>query len=105
MLDGGLWPGSCTATLQQNPTQLTRMLRGLGWQLSHPSVEVMYRSPVDIYIDEWVHDLLQAAERTQARPPRMKRPASSMPANFPTSPCPSWPTTRSCSTTTATVAL
>jgi len=27
----------------------------------------MYCSPVDIYIDEWVHDLLRAVERTQAR--------------------------------------
>ena len=27
----------------------------------------MYRSPVDIYIDEWAHDLLRAIEHTQAR--------------------------------------
>ena len=97
MLGGGLWPGSATmvagpsgsgktimglhfiyggaehgergimATLQENPTQLNRMLTGLGWPLANPGVEVMYRSPVDIYIDEWVHDLLQAVERTQAR--------------------------------------
>ncbi len=43
------------------------MLAGLGWPDAHPGVEVMYRSPVDIYIDEWVHDLLEAAEATQAR--------------------------------------
>jgi circadian clock protein KaiC len=97
MLGGGLWPGACTmiagpagagktitglhlihagaergehgviATLQENPTQLDRMLGGLGWPLPHPAVEVMYRSPVDIYIDEWAHDLLQAVERTRAR--------------------------------------
>lgn len=97
MLGGGVWPGSCTmvagpsgsgktllglhfiyggarhgergiiATLQENPAQLNRLLGGLGWPLTHPAVEVLYRSPVDIYIDEWVHDLLQAAERTQAR--------------------------------------
>jgi circadian clock protein KaiC len=97
MLGGGLWPGSCTivagpsgsgktlvglhfayggarhgepcviATLQENPTQLARMLGGLGWPLTHPAVEVMYYSPVDIYVDEWVHDLLRAAERTRAR--------------------------------------
>ncbi len=97
MLGGGLWPGSATmiagpsgsgktimglqfiyggaqhgergviATLQENPTQLSRMLGGLGWPLASPDVEVMYRSPVDIYIDEWVHDLLQAVERTSAR--------------------------------------
>jgi circadian clock protein KaiC len=33
----------------------------------HPAVEVMYRSPVDIYIDEWVHELLETVERTGAR--------------------------------------
>jgi len=27
----------------------------------------MYRSPVDIYTDEWVYDLLEAVERTGAR--------------------------------------
>jgi circadian clock protein KaiC len=97
MLGGGLWPGSATmiagpsgsgktimglhfiyggaqhgepgviATLQENPTQLTRMLSALSWPLTHPSVEIMYRSPVDIHIDEWVHDLLHAVERAQAR--------------------------------------
>jgi circadian clock protein KaiC len=97
MLGGGLWPGSATiaagppgagksimgmhfahggtghgeravfATFQENPTQLTRMVTSLGWPADSPAVEVMYRSPVDIYIDEWVHDLLQAVERTQAR--------------------------------------
>jgi circadian clock protein KaiC len=97
MLDGGLWPGSATlvagpsgsgktimglhfifggadrgergiiATFQENATQLNRMLTGLGWPTSSPVVEIMYRSPVDIYIDEWVHELLEAVERTQAR--------------------------------------
>jgi circadian clock protein KaiC len=27
----------------------------------------MYRSPVDLYVDEWVYDLLAAVERTGAR--------------------------------------
>jgi circadian clock protein KaiC len=97
MLDGGLWPGSATmitgpsgsgktimglhfiyggaqhgergviATLQENPTQLARMLGGLGWPLTHPAVQVMYRSPVDIHIDEWVHDLLRAVDHGKAR--------------------------------------
>ena len=52
------------ATLQENPTQLTRALGGLGWPLADPGIEVMYRSPVDIYIDEWIHQLLEAVERT-----------------------------------------
>jgi circadian clock protein KaiC len=40
---------------------------GLDWPAASPAVQVMYRSPVDIYIDEWVHDLLEAIERAQAR--------------------------------------
>ena len=55
------------ATLQENPTQLQRMLGGLGWPADDPAIEVMYRSPVDIYIDEWVYDLLRTVERTGAR--------------------------------------
>jgi len=55
------------ATLQENPTQLERVLAGFGWSLCEPNVEVMYRSPVDIYIDEWVYDLLDTVERTGAR--------------------------------------
>jgi circadian clock protein KaiC len=55
------------ASLQENPTQLERVLRGFGWSLTEPNVEVMYRSPVDIYIDEWVHDLLETVEQTGAR--------------------------------------
>ncbi len=97
MLDGGPWPGSSTmiagpsgsgktimglhfiyggarqgergviASLQENPTQLGRVMRGLGWPAAHPDVEIMYRSPVDIYIDEWVHDLLRTAGAAGAR--------------------------------------
>jgi circadian clock protein KaiC len=97
MLDGGYWPGAATlvagptgsgktlmglhfvfggarqgepgviATLQENPSQLELMLRGFGWAADDPAVEVMYRSPVDIYIDEWVADLMQIVERTRAR--------------------------------------
>ena len=55
------------ATLQENPTQLQRVLAGFGWSLSEPNVEVMYRSPVDIYIDEWVYDLMDTVERIKAR--------------------------------------
>src|SRR5262249_18689098 len=54
------------ATLQENRTQLQRIATGFGWSLSEPGIELMYRSPVDIYIDEWVDDLLRAVERTGA---------------------------------------
>lgn len=55
------------ATLQENPTQLARIARGFGWALDDPNVEVMYRSPVDIHIDQWVYELLDTLDRTGAK--------------------------------------
>jgi circadian clock protein KaiC len=54
------------ATLQENPIQLQRVARGFGWSLEDERVAVMYRSPNDIYIDEWVYDLLDLIETTGA---------------------------------------
>lgn len=97
MLENGYWPGASTliagpsgsgktllglhfifngarqgepgviATLQENETQLERVAGGFGWSLTEPNIEVMYRSPVDIHIDEWAYELLQAVKRTGAR--------------------------------------
>jgi circadian clock protein KaiC len=55
------------ATLQENPTQLERVVRSFGWSLADDGVEVMYRSPVDIYIDEWFYELLERIERGGVR--------------------------------------
>lgn len=55
------------ATLQENRVQLGRIVSGFGWSLDTPGVEVMSRSPVDIYLDEWVYELLDTVERTQAK--------------------------------------
>jgi circadian clock protein KaiC len=55
------------ASLQENRTQLQRIAQGFGWSVTDPNVEVMYRSPVDIYIDEWVHGLLEVVQRTGAQ--------------------------------------
>ena len=55
------------ATLQEHPTQLARIVEGFGWSVDEEGVEAMYRSPVDMYIDEWVYDLLETVERTGAR--------------------------------------
>jgi circadian clock protein KaiC len=55
------------ATLQEHPIQLARIIEGFGWSADEEGVELMYRSPVDMYIDEWVYDLLDAVERTGAR--------------------------------------
>lgn len=55
------------ATLQENPTQLARIVQGFGWTLAEENVHLMYRPPVDFYLDEWVYDLLDMVERTGAR--------------------------------------
>ncbi|TDE09487.1 ATPase domain-containing protein [Jiangella asiatica] len=55
------------ATFQENPVQLERILRGFSWSLENPKIELMYRSPVDMYLDEWVYDFLDTVERTGAR--------------------------------------
>ena len=55
------------ATLQENATQLERVVSGFGWSLDSESVELMYRSPVDLYLDEWFYELLETIERTRAR--------------------------------------
>jgi circadian clock protein KaiC len=54
------------ATLQENATQLDKVARGFGWSLDNERLAVMYRSPNDVYIDEWVYDLLRLIERTGA---------------------------------------
>lgn len=55
------------ATLQENATQLERIVQSFGWSLTSESVELMYRSPVDLYLDEWVYELLEVIDRTGAR--------------------------------------
>jgi circadian clock protein KaiC len=54
------------ASLQENPTQLARVSSGFSWSLDG-RIDVMYRSPVDIEIDEWVYELLDRIERLGAR--------------------------------------
>ena len=54
------------ATLQENPIQLQRVADGFGWSLDDQRVNVMYRSPNDVYIDEWVYELLDLIEATGA---------------------------------------
>jgi circadian clock protein KaiC len=97
MLDDGYWPGAATlvagptgsgktlmglhfvvsgarrgepgviATLQENPTQLQQIARGFGWSLGETGIELLCRTPVDLYVDQWVYELLAAIERTGAR--------------------------------------
>ncbi|HZD68044.1 MAG TPA: ATPase domain-containing protein [Actinomycetes bacterium] len=55
------------ATLQENPTQLERVAQGFGWSLAENGVELLYRSVVDLYVDQWVYELLATIQRTGAR--------------------------------------
>jgi circadian clock protein KaiC len=55
------------ATLEENPSQLARAASGFGWSLQEPEVHLMYRSAVDLYLDEWVYDLLDVIDSQQAR--------------------------------------
>ena len=50
------------ATLQENRSQLERLAANFGWSLADDNVDVLYHSPVDVYVDEWVYELLEAVE-------------------------------------------
>ena len=55
------------ATFQESPTQLARIASGFGWNFDRPDLHVLARSLVDLYVDEWVYDLLACVEQTKAR--------------------------------------
>jgi circadian clock protein KaiC len=54
-------------TLQENRAQLARVVGRFGWSIDHPNVTVMARSPVDMYIDELIYEVLEQLEVTGAR--------------------------------------
>jgi circadian clock protein KaiC len=55
------------ATFQENETQLGRIVRSFGWSLKDEGVHILSRSLVDMYIDEWVYELLDLVEATGAK--------------------------------------
>jgi circadian clock protein KaiC len=55
------------ATFQENETQLGRIVRSFGWSPKDKGVHVLSRSLVDMYIDEWVYELLDLVEATGAK--------------------------------------
>ncbi len=55
------------ASLQEDTQQLQRVAEGFGWSLGEPGVALTYSSPVDVYLDEWIYDLLDRAEKIGAR--------------------------------------
>ena len=54
-------------TLQENRTQLSRVVARFGWSIDDPDVTILDRSPVDLYVDELVYEILDQLERTGAR--------------------------------------
>jgi circadian clock protein KaiC len=55
------------ATFQENETQLGRIVRSFGWSLDDKDVHILSRSLVDMYIDEWVYELLDLVESSGAK--------------------------------------
>jgi circadian clock protein KaiC len=54
-------------TLQENRSQLARVLGRFGWSIDNPYITILDRSPVDVYIDELVYELLDRIEEVNAR--------------------------------------
>jgi len=59
------------ATMQENPTQLQRIAAGFGWDLQKTidegMLELLYVSPVDIYIDEFISKVSGMARENGAK--------------------------------------
>jgi circadian clock protein KaiC len=47
------------ATFDENPSQIYEAAAGFGWSFEQPEIRLIYRSAVDLYLDEWVYDLLE----------------------------------------------
>jgi circadian clock protein KaiC len=54
-------------TLQESRQQLARVIGRFGWAFDHPNVTIMDRSPVDVYVDELVYELLEKIDEVGAR--------------------------------------
>ncbi len=59
------------ATMQENPTQLQRIAKGFGWDLEAAiavsMLKLMYVSPVDVYIEEFVSRVIREALKQGAQ--------------------------------------
>jgi circadian clock protein KaiC len=55
------------ATFQETENQIARIVRGFGWSIEDEGIHILSRSVVDMYIDEWVYELLRLIEKTDAK--------------------------------------
>jgi circadian clock protein KaiC len=55
------------ASLQEAKPQLEQVARGFGWSFGEEDVQIVHASPVDLYLDQWVYDLLDRAEAAGAK--------------------------------------
>jgi circadian clock protein KaiC len=55
------------ATFQETENQLARIAGGFGWSIDEKGVHILSRSLVDMYIDQWVYELLDMIEKTGAK--------------------------------------
>lgn len=64
--DAGLYVG-----FQENPTQLSRTMKNFGWNLSEllkdGSLEIMYRSPVEMQLDSITAELLRRVRKSKIK--------------------------------------
>lgn len=58
---------SLFVTLQESRGQLARVISRFGWTIDDPHVTIMDRSPVDIYIDELIYEVLDQMHAVGAR--------------------------------------
>ncbi|MEV6283769.1 ATPase domain-containing protein [Kribbella sp. NPDC051770] len=54
-------------TMREDPAHLERSVARFGWTLDTPGLTVMYRSPVDLHVDEWVDELLDEVGGSKAK--------------------------------------
>jgi circadian clock protein KaiC len=55
------------ATFDENPSQIAGAAAGFGWSFDAGGVHLMYRSAVDLHLDEWVYELLELIEAHDIR--------------------------------------
>jgi circadian clock protein KaiC len=54
-------------TLQEDRSQLARITAPFGWSIDRPGIQILDRSPVDVYLDELIYELLDRVDEIRAR--------------------------------------